>query len=382
MKRSCRYEKIKSRLIAPMFVLLCILIYSTVSAHPGRTDANGGHWDRQTNTYHFHTGEYAGKGSTGSYSTKKYPSFKPPYTPPTVNPYRTPKNNSTTNSSKTSTSSASESSSKPSIIGYILAGLLIFYIVSVLCAVFYDIVLSKHCTKYKIQKYNEAIDDFIIFKNRIETLREECTALYNNICMPDLYEIGSDGLPKEKGCDGWGDSFTLYTTRTGTKYHTKYNCCSATMPHHIYKCRHYVYNLLCQKCASSYIIPDFDWYDDVKAYIELRNNQDRLWDKLHKLKNQVDICAEKCNTFLFNFLKIFRKKARSEFEIANKRYIDAIDNFDILKKKYDDLSKKCVKLIAENEQHIETINHLFSAIKNQNNSNNQLSLFDDFLLDE
>ena len=32
-----------------------------VYAHSGRTDVNGGHWDRSTGTYHYHTGEYAGR---------------------------------------------------------------------------------------------------------------------------------------------------------------------------------------------------------------------------------------------------------------------------------------------------------------------------------
>lgn len=41
-------------------LLLCIvslcLIPVTASAHPGRTDANGGHWDNSTGEYHYHHG--------------------------------------------------------------------------------------------------------------------------------------------------------------------------------------------------------------------------------------------------------------------------------------------------------------------------------------
>ena len=33
-----------------------LLIPSTGSAHPGRTDKNGGHWDRKAGTYHYHNG--------------------------------------------------------------------------------------------------------------------------------------------------------------------------------------------------------------------------------------------------------------------------------------------------------------------------------------
>ncbi len=68
--------------------LLLLLFTVTVSSHPGRTDANGGHWDRSDGTYHFHTGEYAGRSSSGSTSNSESKPFTPPYEPPTENPYK------------------------------------------------------------------------------------------------------------------------------------------------------------------------------------------------------------------------------------------------------------------------------------------------------
>ena len=38
-----------------LFVFL-LLIPSIAFAHPGRTDANGGHYDRSTGEYHYHHG--------------------------------------------------------------------------------------------------------------------------------------------------------------------------------------------------------------------------------------------------------------------------------------------------------------------------------------
>lgn len=38
--------------------LLVIVLSITVFAHSGRTDANGGHWDRKTGTYHYHNSGY------------------------------------------------------------------------------------------------------------------------------------------------------------------------------------------------------------------------------------------------------------------------------------------------------------------------------------
>ena len=48
--------------------LLLLLFTVTVSSHPGRTDSNGGHWNRQEGTYHYHSGEYADRNSSGSSS--------------------------------------------------------------------------------------------------------------------------------------------------------------------------------------------------------------------------------------------------------------------------------------------------------------------------
>lgn len=47
-------------------VLLCfILLFCTASAHAGRTDANGGHWDHSTGEYHYHHGYPAHQHTNG-----------------------------------------------------------------------------------------------------------------------------------------------------------------------------------------------------------------------------------------------------------------------------------------------------------------------------
>lgn len=47
-------------------VLVCfILLFCTASAHAGRTDANGGHWDRSTGEYHYHHGYPAHQHTNG-----------------------------------------------------------------------------------------------------------------------------------------------------------------------------------------------------------------------------------------------------------------------------------------------------------------------------
>lgn len=65
------------------FVFLFILCVATLSvnAHPGRTDSNGGHYDRSTGEYHYHDGKYAGREQSGSTSKKEEKPFTPPREP-------------------------------------------------------------------------------------------------------------------------------------------------------------------------------------------------------------------------------------------------------------------------------------------------------------
>ena len=50
-------------------IILLFVFLMTASAHPGRTDKNGGHYNRSTGEYHYHTGEYAGRSQSSSKSS-------------------------------------------------------------------------------------------------------------------------------------------------------------------------------------------------------------------------------------------------------------------------------------------------------------------------
>ena len=51
-----------------MLTCTWVLCYNTVYAHSGRTDANGGHYNRQTGEYHYHNNGTS-SGGTSSRST-------------------------------------------------------------------------------------------------------------------------------------------------------------------------------------------------------------------------------------------------------------------------------------------------------------------------
>lgn len=50
-------------------MLISISTPLSVLAHPGRLDANGGHWNRSTGTYHYHNGSNSGSSSSSSSSS-------------------------------------------------------------------------------------------------------------------------------------------------------------------------------------------------------------------------------------------------------------------------------------------------------------------------
>lgn len=64
------------RMLASSFALILLLVSTTVSAHPGRTDSNGGHycrtncakWGLQTGEYHYHNGSGSSSSSSSSSS--------------------------------------------------------------------------------------------------------------------------------------------------------------------------------------------------------------------------------------------------------------------------------------------------------------------------
>ncbi len=66
-------KKVITIVITFLLLAVCTVF---VSAHPGRTDSKGGHYDRSTGEYHYHSGEYAGRNqSSNSYSDKTYNSY-------------------------------------------------------------------------------------------------------------------------------------------------------------------------------------------------------------------------------------------------------------------------------------------------------------------
>lgn len=119
------------RLRAVLLILL-LLIPLTASAHPGRTDSQGGHYDHSTGEYHFHSGKYADKNqssSSGSYYYQ-YPSTVTLEPKPTPRP--TVKTSSKSVSSQTTGSSGSDSWIKVDLNWVLILGAALLFLLAVL----------------------------------------------------------------------------------------------------------------------------------------------------------------------------------------------------------------------------------------------------------
>lgn len=309
----------KCRLLIGIIITVHFISAVSVFAHPGRTDANGGHWDRKTGTYHFHSGEYAGRNSSGSSSTSEYVPFTPPYEPPTDNPYR----KNTPNKAQANTSSSKKYNFWE--VGLGILGFLwcIFVPISIISKAIYDSFLEKHLPRYKIQSFIDKIREFQACQNDIIKADAKILDITSTLQIPDLFEIGNDNLPKDKECiSDWGSTFTLYKTDTGTKLHTKYKCCSAVNPVHIYWYHNHYDNptFLCKKCANNYLIPDMTWYEYYLELEHIKEKQKNIENNIKKLQEEIETWHKKCNSIRNKMLLIFCNKNKKALQEANKKY--------------------------------------------------------------
>ena len=330
----------KKRILLIFTLLIVVFLTSALSilAHPGRTDANGGHWDRKSGTYHFHSGEYAGRGSSGSSSSSEYVPVTPPYDPPTDNPYIGEESN---NDKKTSLIEKIAIGFVAVILGiFVLVAdyqssgcqLTIWIIVMLIVCVVLFLLANKPLTFFTTVAIIVMLAYIAIkIKKRYKSVAENIHKYKNSVFLLDTYyqkyilsefqieddsnfEIGEDNLPKDKKClEYWGPSFTLYKSEKGTKIHSKFNCCSAVYPIHVYQHLYNIkhFDLLCKKCSINYTIPDLSWYEEYLNYQRAKMLQQEI-KKLHK----------QCNSANSKIFIVFSGKNKSSLREANNMYIE------------------------------------------------------------
>ena len=344
----------KSFLLTSLFLIFLTVFISNVLAHPGRTDANGGHWNRKTGEYHYHNGEYAGRSSSGSSSKSKYEPFTPPYEPPTENPYKedTPntdsvvqedsseeeKNNYTKSAYKNDylqnnvkSGTSEKKSFKERCFDFLIIALsflplmpfLIIIVIYIVKDCIYYGLLEKHLPRYKINAFDCSLVSLKCFQKDLIVLFNETDNLRQNIKIPKSYKIGKDGLPRDKNSHlDWGKTFTLYRSYKGGKLHSLYNCCYAKYPLHIYNCKPQVKSSsdFCKLCSNTYTIPDMSWYNNYLKYKQSKYRYEKMKQSCDNMQKEVNILHKKCNSIIVKFLVFFCPQNKKELKKANIKY--------------------------------------------------------------
>ena len=186
---------------------LVFVISAVVFAHPGRTDKNGGHYNRETGEYHYHHG-YPAHQHTGGVCPYNFDD----QTGISSYPYQS-EENTAINEKPYVVQSKTAETKKTSYLPFYKIFLCLFASV---------IAFGGSCAiKEKIKE---------------QKLRKEFLPLYQGKSMsqlagvPDWAEVDSMGFPHSKNAkDQAHDFFTVYTSKNGKCYH-QYFCKTLRSP--------------------------------------------------------------------------------------------------------------------------------------------------------
>lgn len=216
-------------------LLVLIILFNVSPLHSGRTDSNGGHYNRLTGEYHYHHG-------------------KGPHQHEDLN------GDGIVNGSLEDCPIEQRSIIAKQIFKYIGISIV------VILALFVVIVTIRSKMKAKERR---RIEETERKQREIEFLKEKILmmekyggrSIEELVNIPTDSEIGKDNLPRVKGSESaWGDKYTFYTNYERTRYH--YNHCRYAF--HFYAQN--AYNLRnkepCRVCKPQ--LPDMQWVDEYK----------------------------------------------------------------------------------------------------------------------
>ncbi len=190
--------------------IIILLLPFVVMAHPGSLDSNGGHYNRKTGEYHYHSGIHK-YGSSSSTTQTYYP-----YTPkPTVNATQSP--TAKPISIVKATSKPETQSSLGYKIFYYICMFLIFGIPGIILLVALGgwladgikLVVNRIKIKEAVSTQSKPAENTVPTQPQMKTT-----------AIPNGYAIGSDGLPfKTNKQYGWGREFNVFVTDNGKHFH-------------------------------------------------------------------------------------------------------------------------------------------------------------------
>lgn len=277
-------------------VIVSVMLMSTALAHSGRTDSNGGHYNRSTGAYHYHHGYPAHQhpGGICPYSYDDQTSGRSDGSGDTLSSslsaddyqkkYLEEKQNASDNYTlyQNSLKELDKAKSDARKLKWFMICIVFFSIL------YYFMSRSKY-TKLKVElaktednlkkasvvaalkhDLNGAVDQDKL-QSEYDRLRKELFDKYANkspesfVDMPADTEIGKDGLPRQKGATvNWGPKYTVFKAPSGKRYH-RASCGRGTQPIHVYFVRGLT---ACGICNPH--IPDLAWYTEYRRIKSLK----------------------------------------------------------------------------------------------------------------
>lgn len=253
------------RILCALLSITCITALSlSAYAHSGKTDANGGHYDRSTGEYHYHHGYPAHQHINGTcpYDFDDRTGWNSGSSSGSSGDSSGDSSGSFPSVSAVSDSNVSASDSRISVHPL----LLIF-------GAFVSIQLLRIFFTYRKARRQKEQEE----KLRMERFRAEQDKLRNLYEGKKLSElvpppvagdhIGPDGLPCGHGPELWGSTYTVFVTSSKSRVFHRQKFCSCTMgrPVNIAK----VGGLRpCSRCYRT-TPPDLAWYRNQKEILRI-----------------------------------------------------------------------------------------------------------------
>ncbi len=238
-----------------LFLIIGTLLFPMATfSHSGRTDANGGHWDRSNGTYHYHDGT-SKSGSSRSSSKREYESFTPPYTPSPDNPYRSSSTKDTASNPRTSNKVIDV------IVFTFLVGL--FGVMPICIIGKIKIEESIYKRKKEVLKLIDDIRSIIYEEESCKKRIYEAVSYLNSPPkmenVPFYIEVTDNGLSAKDGISGVyteenGEKlytpFLYYIAARGKHFHTDKDCSNADIELSVFNDIVRINKMLpCKKCA-------------------------------------------------------------------------------------------------------------------------------------
>lgn len=263
----------KKLLFLLLALSLCLSLHVTALAHPGNTsDDDGGHIDNSTGEYHYHHGYPA----HSHYDMDGDGDIDCPYD--FID--KTGQNSSLTNTSSSddpsgthrtnfSSSNRSGSGESRSVMSTGDAGILLL----IACAGYGVLRLFNKKPKETYRPSSKSAADLYRVPLGTSSLQRESKPPIPPDPpipgMPDDTTLGLTGLPREKNCNGtapWGDKYTVWYSKNGSKYHTFWCEWRSDIPVNVVN----IDREPCRVCRPK--LPDLEWYYKYKSTISAVND--------------------------------------------------------------------------------------------------------------